>query len=529
MGKSQPALSYKIEGVEYEVTRKPILGGGGTEGSYLGASGDIVIKNIILGNIPEGNREVTVNFELFDLNADESTTPKLKGSGIKVRRKAGRNWQTNNKINVEERATTKDSRRYFAGEDGGLDVQIRVFELNKVGSIGKGRSAQPVFEEQNEIFFTLNIDLPGVDIVQEIQEEEIIVQEVPEPQPPPQKGRLHAVVEEPEVPQPTSTGQKRIGRTVATKSTDDTPASTAQKRLHGATDKPEKDDTSTAQKRLYTGDKTAQVEEEPTIVPRVDGVDRYTTVEEASSRAKVLGCNGSHAHTVNGKTVYMPCVSMEEYQRVTADESTEDDEIIDFDEVFEQEVAVQPEILIETRATRDVNVPSESDKIALQVALNEANRSNALNEAIEQLRAGAQDQINDLASYSREERIRLSDIIIQTVDETIVQLQQEYNDDRQEDMNLLYEVSINETSDSPVLTGTLPPGFVYINPSLPLQESFTPVFGDFELPTEQSIEIVTDDQIGVTEVDEQLDEISEEVRLAQKLCDTEEDCDTLNY
>ena len=96
-------------------------------------------------------------------------------------------------------------------------------------------------------------------------------------------------------------------------------------------------------------------------------------------------------------------------------------------------------------------------------------------------------------------------------------------------MNLLYEVSINETSDTTVLSGTLPPGFVYINPTLPLQESFTPVFGDFELPTEQSIEIVTDDQIGVTEVDEQLDEISEEARLAQKLCDTEEDCDTLNY
>ena len=261
------------------------------------------------------------------------------------------------------------------------------------------------------------------------------------------------------------------------------------------------------------------------IVPQTVGVDRYTTVEGASSRAKVLGCNGSHAHTVDGKTVYMPCVSMEEYQRVTADESTEDDEIID----FEQEVTVQPEILIEPGVTRNVNVPSESDKIALQVALNESNRSKALNEAIEQLRVGAQDQINDLAGYSREDRIRLSDIIIQTVDETIVQLQQEYNDDRQEDTNLLFEVSINETSDTTVLSGTLPPGFVYINPSLPLQESFTPVFGDLELPTEQSIELVTDDQIGVTEVDEQLDKISEEARLAQKLCDTEEDCDTLNY
>ena len=58
MGKSQPALNYKIESVEYDVTRYPILGGGGVEESYLGASGDIVIKNIILGNLPE-KRELT--------------------------------------------------------------------------------------------------------------------------------------------------------------------------------------------------------------------------------------------------------------------------------------------------------------------------------------------------------------------------------------------------------------------------------------------------------------------------------------
>ena len=448
MGKSQPALNYKIENVEYDFTRYPILGGGGVEESYLGASGDIVIKNIILGDLPK-KRALTVNFELFDLNAETSTTPKLRGTDIPIIT-LGKRGKINNKIDVKTRATTREVRRYFAGETGGLDVQIRVFELVNVGSIGKGRMAQPVFEEQNEIFFTLNIDVPGDTIVQEVAQ---------------------------------------------------------------------------------VGEDPPKVEEGDLIEPRNDEVDRYTTVEEASSRAKVLGCSGSHAHTVDGKTVYMPCVSMEEYERVTADTAK------DFDEVSEQEdVKVKlyrsepvPEDPVVPSVTRDVNVPSESDKIALQVALNESKRSKALNEAIEQLRVGAQDQINDLAGYSREERIRLSDIIIQTIDETIVQLQQEYNDDRQEDINLLYEVSINETTDTAVLSGTLPPGFVYIKPSLPLQESFTPVFGDIELPTEQSIELVTDDQIEVTEVDEQLDEISEEARLAQTLCDTEEDCDTLNY
>ena len=110
-----------------------------------------VIKNIILGNLPE-KRELTVNFELFDLNAETSTTPKLRGTDIPIVT-VGKRGKTNNKINVETRATTKEVRRYFAGEDGGLDVQIRVFELINVGS-----ARMAVFEETNEIFFTLNIE-----------------------------------------------------------------------------------------------------------------------------------------------------------------------------------------------------------------------------------------------------------------------------------------------------------------------------------------------------------------------------------
>lgn len=47
--------------------------------------------------------------------------------------------------------------------------------------------------------------------------------------------------------------------------------------------------------------------------------DTYTTPEEANTRAEIIGCNGSHTHTVDGETVYMPCVNMEEYQRTIAD------------------------------------------------------------------------------------------------------------------------------------------------------------------------------------------------------------------
>ena len=44
------------------------------------------------------------------------------------------------------------------------------------------------------------------------------------------------------------------------------------------------------------------------------GKDRYTSAEEASDRAEVIGCSGYHTHTEDGETVYMPCSSMSEYQ-----------------------------------------------------------------------------------------------------------------------------------------------------------------------------------------------------------------------
>lgn len=44
------------------------------------------------------------------------------------------------------------------------------------------------------------------------------------------------------------------------------------------------------------------------------GKDRYTTAAEASERAEAIGCSGSHTHTVDGETIYMPCQSMAEYE-----------------------------------------------------------------------------------------------------------------------------------------------------------------------------------------------------------------------
>ena len=45
--------------------------------------------------------------------------------------------------------------------------------------------------------------------------------------------------------------------------------------------------------------------------------DTFTTRAEASSRAKEIGCTGTHQHTVDGEVVFMPCDTHSEYERLT--------------------------------------------------------------------------------------------------------------------------------------------------------------------------------------------------------------------
>jgi len=45
--------------------------------------------------------------------------------------------------------------------------------------------------------------------------------------------------------------------------------------------------------------------------------DVFTTEEEATDRAKELGCDGIHKHDENGNTIYMPCKTHEEYVLAT--------------------------------------------------------------------------------------------------------------------------------------------------------------------------------------------------------------------
>lgn len=44
--------------------------------------------------------------------------------------------------------------------------------------------------------------------------------------------------------------------------------------------------------------------------------DMFTTEEEAEVRAKQIGCVGTHTHNADGETVYMPCSTHEEYEKI---------------------------------------------------------------------------------------------------------------------------------------------------------------------------------------------------------------------
>ena len=58
---------------------------------------------------------------------------------------------------------------------------------------------------------------------------------------------------------------------------------------------------------------------------RALGDDMYTTKEEAGARAEELGCSGSHEHSMDGETVYMPCSNMDDYTRITGQEHESED------------------------------------------------------------------------------------------------------------------------------------------------------------------------------------------------------------
>ena len=47
--------------------------------------------------------------------------------------------------------------------------------------------------------------------------------------------------------------------------------------------------------------------------------DVFSTQEEAEERAEEIGCSGTHSHETSNGTVYMPCASHGDYERLTGD------------------------------------------------------------------------------------------------------------------------------------------------------------------------------------------------------------------
>ena len=41
--------------------------------------------------------------------------------------------------------------------------------------------------------------------------------------------------------------------------------------------------------------------------------DEFETIEEARERAEEIGCSGTHTHDQDGKLIYMPCSTHNEY------------------------------------------------------------------------------------------------------------------------------------------------------------------------------------------------------------------------
>ena len=54
--------------------------------------------------------------------------------------------------------------------------------------------------------------------------------------------------------------------------------------------------------------------------------DIYKTKEEAEAKAEQIGCVGSHTHEIDGKTYYMPCDKMSDYEEITGMKHKDEDD-----------------------------------------------------------------------------------------------------------------------------------------------------------------------------------------------------------
>ena len=91
-------------------------------------------------------------------------------------------------------------------------------------------------------------------------------------------------------------------------------------------------------------------------------VDTFTTEQEAEERAEEIGCVGIHSHNEDGKTVYMPCKTHEEYETLLADSKA----LSDLDLV--------PTQTMSNNAKRGLEMRKEFNRGGTQVGVTRANQ-----------------------------------------------------------------------------------------------------------------------------------------------------------
>ncbi len=93
------------------------------------------------------------------------------------------------------------------------------------------------------------------------------------------------------------------------------------------------------------------------------GVDKYTTEEEAVARADAIGCSGFHIHDEDGKEVFMPCESHEEWLKTQSEESEQEEPA---DSAPEQpEYKRSEDGFYESRALQNIELSNDEDETEL--------------------------------------------------------------------------------------------------------------------------------------------------------------------
>lgn len=101
--------------------------------------------------------------------------------------------------------------------------------------------------------------------------------------------------------------------------------------------------------------------------------DVFTTQKEAEERAEEIGCIGSHMHTEDGETIWMPCQNHDEYTDLTGDTVKEIFDETD-DAKAERDVDTKPTSAMAVNATRGLELRKKFKRGGTMVGVARANQ-----------------------------------------------------------------------------------------------------------------------------------------------------------